>query len=233
MGGFVKQRLGRLASQGAPRPSSAQNRNFPAKTTQIGPLQAPPRNLPGASQGFSERPFRAVRQLLPWPPGLRSQPRASPLHRPCRGLQRLSKGLFAGPEPARGFFFGEPPKPSQKSRNSSFPFKNGLFLVYTTIAEIQSFRASKGQMGQKQPVSEKLRLWQRAAARYPCVRVSPKIQFNRHRVSERAAPSRERPTPSWASRALRLQGVSSSGASKSKYLRKYRNQYPVIPFFLN
>ena len=72
--------------------------------------------------------------------------------------------------------------------------------------------------------AEKLRLRQRAAARYPCVRASPKIQFNRHRVSERAAPSRERPTPSWPSRSLLVQDASSSGASKSIYLRKYRNQ---------
>ena len=63
--------------------------------------------------------------------------------------------------------------------------------------------------------AEKLRLRQRAAARYRCVRASPKIQFNRHRVSERAAPSRERPTPSWPSRSLLVQDASSSGASKS------------------
>ena len=72
--------------------------------------------------------------------------------------------------------------------------------------------------------AEKLRLRQRAAARYPCVRASPKIQFNRHRVSERAAPSRERPTPSWPSRSLLVQDASSSGGSKSIYLRKYRNE---------
>ena len=42
-----------------------------------------------------------------------------------------------------------------------------------------------------------------------------KIQFNRHCVSERAAPSRELPTPSWPSRSLFVQDASSSGASKS------------------
>ena len=72
--------------------------------------------------------------------------------------------------------------------------------------------------------AEKLRLRQRAAARYACVRANTKIQFNRHRVSERAAPSRERPTPSWASRSLLVQDASSSGASKSIYLRKYRDE---------
>ncbi len=50
---------------------------------------------------------------------------------------------------------------------------------------------------------EKSRFRRRAAARYPCVRASPKIQLDRHhRVSERAAPGRERPTPSRASRSL-------------------------------
>ena len=72
--------------------------------------------------------------------------------------------------------------------------------------------------------AEKSRLRRRAAARHPCLHAGLKIRFNRHRVSERAAPSRERPAPSWASRSLLVQDASSSSASKSIYLRKYRNQ---------
>ena len=44
-----------------------------------------------------------------------------------------------------------------------------------------------------------------------------KIQFNRHCVSERAAPSRERPTPSWPSRSLSFK-MPHQAAPRNPYI---------------
>ena len=187
-------------------------------------LQGPPRRLPAPSQDPPKSlPASQEPLLLQGPIGaFRTLPQNFQGTAHVVGSHALLKGL---PSPFQGLHLLSPVK--------------GPLLAHRAFqSKIHKFREPRDftNFGSQLTLStvvilptppckaEKLRLRQRAAARYPCVRASPKIQFNRHRVSERAAPSRERPTPSWPSRSLLVQDASSSGASKSIYLRKYRNE---------